>query len=118
MWQQLVNNIVYLFIYSMYNIQYFSTKNIIPKYNGICIINNMAKCAIWVIIPRVTGSEACNCTRRTRVLLQLSLRAVMSGIIASEQSRVVLSPQIAHLDMLLIANSMAQLTVIICYGWS
>ena len=76
----------------------------------ICIINSMAiyKCAIWVIIPGVTGSEACNCTRRYRVLLQ-----------ASEQSRVVLSPKIVHLDTLLIAKSIiAQLTVIICHGWS
>ena len=27
------------------------------------IINSMAKSEIWVIIPLVTGSEACNCTR-------------------------------------------------------
>ena len=63
------------------------------------------KCAIWVKIPQVTGSEACNCTRRSRMLLQ-----------ASEQSRVVLSPKIAYLYMLLIANSIAQLTVINCLG--
>ena len=36
---------------------------------------------------------------------------------ASEQSQVVLSPKIVHLDMLLIANSIAQLTVIY-HGWS
>ena len=52
----------------------------------LSIINSMAKCVIWVIIPRVTGSEACNCTRQSRVLLQ-----------AAEQSRVVLSPKIVHL---------------------
>ena len=36
----------------------------------------------------------------------------------AEQSQVVLSPKITHLDMLLIANSIAQLTVIIYHGWS
>ena len=41
----------------------------------------MAKCAIWVIIPLVTGSEACNYTRRSRVLAITNLRAVTSGII-------------------------------------
>ena len=43
-------------------------------------------------------SEACNCIRRSRVLLQ-----------ASEQSQVVLSPKIVRLDMFLIVDSIAQL---------
>ena len=69
----------------------------------LAIINRMYKCAIWVIMPLVTGSEACNNTWLCLVQLQASEPVTHGNII-----------QIAHLAMLLIIQMFVRTYVHVC----